>query len=224
MAFCPERLWHSGKSNHLLVIVPGTTGLGFPVKRGFSYIAGAMWAEGISVYLANTEGQDGRPGEIDMSRWATNIDAEIKSLSMKQGYTKVHFFGTCLGGPVAARCAEQSGSQLLLWETSPAYTPAHREDFLRHCATASVHLADHFWDTLIELRESAARDSRATFLYGSVLQMPFTVQDLSELREHFPEWRFIEIPRADHGLPRGSNPALLPSLCGQITASIFTHK
>lgn len=224
MAYCPERLWDSGKSNHLLVIVPGTTGLGFPAKRGFFYIAGAMWTEGISVYLANTEGQDGRPGAIDMSTWATNIEAEVEGLRIVHGYSKVHFFGTCLGGPVAATCARVYGAQLFLWETSPVYTPAHREDFLRHCATASVHLSEKFWDTLIELKESATRDSRATFFHGSVLQMPFTDHDLSELHEHFHEWRFVEITGADHGLPRGSNPALLPSLCAEITASIFTNK
>lgn len=224
MPFCSERLWHCDKADQLLVIVPGTTGIGFPSKRGFAYIAGDLWAHGISVYLGNTDGQDGRYGAIDMAAWATSIQAEIEELRFTHDYPTVHFFGTCLGGPVAATCAHVFGSQLFLWETALAYSTLHRKDFIRHCVAGKVRLADKFWDSLIELKQSISRDSKVTFFHGSQLQLPFTSEDLSELKEQFSDWRFLEVVGADHGLPRGSNPKLLPSLCSEIKGTIHSNK
>lgn len=222
MSHSLERLWHNPEGSKLLVLVPGTTGLGFPSKRGFAYLAATLWAAGISTYFSNTSGQDGRIGDLDMAQWADETNQDVASLKEAYGFLNIDFLGSCLGGPVAAMCAaNNTGSQLFLWETALAYGEGHRADFVTYCQTQGITVSRRFWNTLIELRSAVSLQSRATFYHGTDLKMPFTGSDLSLLRSTYPSWRFKEVHGANHGFPRGSKPPLLPAFCDDLKASIL---
>jgi len=65
------------------------------------------------------------------------------------------------------------------------------------------------------------------FAFGDAKCLPFVQDDVEDARKAFhrtfAETEFIQIPGADHGLTRGSNPILLRTLTQQMLSFVRRH-
>lgn len=230
-ALDPHMLWKGRTAAPLLLIIPGGSGTGIPEKRGFEAIASEFWCHGFSCYISVAPGQDGIGGSLKMTEWLRVSREHLLTLREFFRPSAVVLLGSSGGGSIATHLAAADLTRsdcLILWETPSCWSEECRGDLMKNAASKGVVLADDFFEHILESADKAQEvKCQVQFAFGDAKSLPFVQDDVEDARKafhrSFAETEFIQIPGADHGLTRGSNPILLRILTQQMLSFVRRH-
>ena len=194
---CPE-------SCRLLLVLPGASGIsGGP---GYSSLAGWFWLRSYNVLLLPPPGSRGESGEYDMARWLDKSSSIVESLRSDREIRAINAIGTCAGGAIAAHllnrnsCAN-SAKALALFETPLRWSAAHMTEFENHSFEAGIRPSATCYTDLLHLADALTHGNDASlFAHGKDLKMPFTADDLAEVKQVLSGHRIVTIEHAGHSL------------------------
>lgn len=219
--------WDNATSSRLLIIFPGASGIG--ATPGYKSVAGWFWLHGYNVLLCQPPGSDGIEGEYDMQAWLEKGRRELDVFTNNKEIRDVNAIGACAGGAVAAHflrghLSGDIGKGLALFETPLYWSQSHLSEFRTHAVETGIRPSERCYTDLLHLAEALVDDRRGClFGHGDDLRMPFTSEDLADVKRVVPNHKIITIDHASHGLlKRGPSSSLL-KFCEAADRHFQTH-
>jgi hypothetical protein len=219
--------WDNAGSSRLLLIFPGASGIG--ATPGYKSLASWFWLHSYNVLLCLPPGSDGMEGEYDMMAWLENSIREMCAFRDGKEIREIQAIGACAGGAVAAHLLRSDscghiGKALALFETPLRWSPPHLSEFRIHAVETGIRPSERCYADVLHLADALDDNGLGClFGHGDDLRIPFTSDDLADVKRVVPNHRIVSIERANHGLlKRGPSRSLL-KFCEAADHHFQTH-
>lgn len=219
--------WDNAGSSRLLTIFPGASGIG--VAPGYKSLAGWFWLHGYNVLLCHPPGSDGVEGEYDMRAWLKKGMRELDAFTKDKEVREFFAIGACAGGAVAAHLlrSEFCGDirkGLALFETPLRWGHSHLSEFRTHAVKTGIRPSKKCYVDLLHLADALVDDCQGClFSHGDDLRMPFSPDDLADVKRIVPNDRIVTIDRANHSLLKRGPCRSLLHFCEAANRHFQTH-
>ena len=161
--------------------------------------------------------------------WLENGIREMCAFRSGKEILEIHAIGACAGGAVAAHFLRSDscgniGKALALFETPLRWSPPHLSEFRTHAVETGIRPSANCYADLLHLSDALVGDGQGClFGHGDDLRMPFTSDDLADVKRIVPSHRIVTIEQANHGLLKRGPCRSLLKFCEAADRHFQTH-
>jgi len=190
-----------------MFLIPGGSGTDHPQSRGFDVIAAQFFLSGWTVFLAETAGQNGRPGCLSVNQCILECRGYTKELIRDLRPSHIVLWGVCGGSVIACALACESIpiDAIVLWEPPPNFSQESRKEFANFSKDKGLVLSPDFTNEVTNLIDIAAQVSPPVLIqYG----YEYPSDNLSILSQAFSNCsKFVTafVPEATHSTPKSGD-------------------